>query len=68
MLRRRSWKYLITGLLLIAFGLLGGMSFFPIRLSFYLTFGGYRMDLGFVICGVILFAKGARIRERPWTA
>jgi len=66
-IRRRGRKYLIAGLALIVFGLLGGMSFLPIRLSFVLTFGWYRMDVGFVVGGLVLFAKGARMLERPWS-
>jgi hypothetical protein len=66
-LRRRGRKYLIAGLVLIVFGLIGGMSFFPIRVSMFLTFGWYRMDLGCVVGGLVLFAKGARMLERPWT-
>ena len=66
-LRRRGRTYLIVGIVLIVLGLLGGMSFLPIRLSFFLTFGWYRMDLGFVFGGLALFAKGARLLERPWT-
>ena len=66
-LRRRGRKYQILGFVLFIFGLVGGMSFLPVRLSFFLTFGSYRMDLGLVVVGLVLFAKGARMLERPWS-
>jgi len=66
-LRRRGRKHIVSGIVLIVLGLFGGMAFLPIRMSLFFNIGSYRIDLGLIIAGTIILARGCRILDRPWT-
>ena len=66
-LRRRARVYQVIGAVIVVFGLMGGMSWLPIRFSFFLNLGRYTVDLGMVVAGFVLVLRGWRILERPWT-
>jgi len=65
--RRRGGLYQLVGICLIIFGLAGGTVYFPIHLSLFLSFGSHTVDLGTIIVGAILLARGERLSKRPWT-
>lgn len=66
-LRRRGRRYQLAGLVVIVLGLAGGTAFLPIHISFFFTIQSYRADLGMIVAGAILLARGARLVDRPWT-
>jgi hypothetical protein len=66
-LRRRGRAYQLGGLVLIAFGLAGGTAFLPIHISVFFNIQSYRADLGMIIAGGLLLARGGRLVYRPWT-
>jgi hypothetical protein len=65
--RRRGALYQVAGIGLIIFGLAGGTVYLPMHLSLFLSFGSYTVDLGLVIVGAVLLARGARLSKEPWT-
>jgi hypothetical protein len=66
--RRRGRAYQIGGIGLVVFGLAGGTSYLPFQMSLFFSIQSYRADLGMIIAGAILLARGARLIDRPWTA
>jgi hypothetical protein len=52
---------------LIVLGLFGGMAFLPVRLSLFFYIGSYRVDIGLMIAGAVIIARGCSILDRPWT-
>jgi hypothetical protein len=65
--RRRARAYQIGGLVLLIFGLVGGTVFLPFQMSIFFSIGSYRVDVGIIVLGSILLARGARLIDRPWT-
>jgi hypothetical protein len=66
-IRRRGRAYQIGGIGLVIFGLAGGTVFLPFQMSLFFSIDSYRADLGIIIVGAILLARGARLIDRPWT-
>jgi hypothetical protein len=64
--RRRGRSYQIGGIALIIVGLAGGTAFLPFHMSIFFSVGSYRADIGMIIVGAILLARGVRLIDRPW--
>ena len=63
--RRRGHLYQIGGIGLVIFGLAGGTAHLPFHLSLFLSIGSHAIDLGMVIVGVVLLARGGRLIKHP---
>lgn len=63
-LKMRGRKFAGAGLVVIVFGLAGGMSLLPIHLSFFLSLGSFKLDIGSLIAGSVLVAKGLKLMDR----
>jgi hypothetical protein len=66
-IRRRARTYQIAGIVLVIGGLAGGTAFLPFHVSVFFSVESYRADLGMIVAGGILLARGARLIDRPWT-
>jgi hypothetical protein len=65
--RRRGRACQIGGIGLVIFGLAEGTAYLPFEMSLFFSIQSYRADLGMIIAGAILLARGARLIDRPWT-
>jgi len=53
---------IVSGIIVIGLGFIGGMSLLPIRFSLFLRFGEHSIDLVFVGVGCTLIGRGRRMR------
>lgn len=61
----RGLRYVIGGILLILFGLAGGVALLPIHFSLFVHIGSHQVDIPMLVVGGVLLARGVRIIDRP---